>query len=521
MGFSNPLLKIAGIAVASVAIVSALGAAFWLRYAGKDKPAEGAAEQAGAIKLVGSDGLELPARTVDILGIKVAPVQQSTQPRKLDLAGSLGIDTDRLARVHTRFAGEVMQLSEVPDESSSGETKFRPLGFGDKVEKNQLMAVIWSKDLGEKKSELVGAISMQRLHEETLKRLEKYANSVPERTIREAQIAVEQDIVAIERARRTLRSWMLTEDEIKAIEAEAERIWERHGKRLPQDEKDWARVEIRAPFAGTILERNIAPRDIVDTTADLFKVADLTQLRVWANVYEEDLPGVQALSLPFPWHVRLKADPKSKALPGRAEKIGEIVDPNDHTARIMGRVQNRDGRLKAGQFITAIIDLPPDPNEVQVPAGALVEDGSESIVFVQPDKDKDIYVERHVQVARRTRDLVYIRSILKARPGAEATAKDVDDLVSELHTGQDQKKVEAIRKLRNIARNAEDPGVQKAAAEALAKEGQPTDKLEKKGRSTAAHRDVQPLKANERVVISGAIELKAELDAQRATKSAK
>jgi cobalt-zinc-cadmium efflux system membrane fusion protein len=517
MGLTNPLLKAAGIAVLAVAIVSALGAAFWLRY-GKDKEAEGPSERTEAIKLVGSDGLELPPRTIGILGVKVAPVQKSTQPRKLELAGSLGIDTDRLARVHTRFAGEVMQIGEVPDEASSGETKFRPLGFGDKVEKNQLMAVLWSKDLGEKKSELVGAISMQRLHEETLKRLEKFANSVPERTIREAQIAVEQDIVAVERARRTLRSWMLTEDEIKAIEAEAERIWERHGKRLPQEEKDWARVEVRAPFAGTILERNIAVRDIVDTTADLFKVADLGQLRVWANVYEEELPAVQTLSLPFPWQVRLKADPKNRSLPGRAEKIGEIVDPSDHTARVMGRVQNRDGRLKAGQFITATIDLPPDPNEVQVPAGALVEDGSESIVFVQPDKDKNIFVERHVQVARRTRELVYIRSVLKPKPGAEATAKDVDDLVNELQTGHDQKKVEALRKLRNIARNAEDPSVQKAAAQALAKEGQPASKLEKKPHDTV---HVQPLKAGERVVIAGAVELKAELDDQRSAKTGK
>jgi membrane fusion protein, heavy metal efflux system len=455
MRFNNPLLKITGIAAVAVAIVSALGAAFWLRYTGKDKDAEAGADRAEAVKLVGSDGLELPAETVKILGVKVASVEKSTQPRKLELAGTLGLDTNLLARVHTRFAGEIMQITDVPDESSTGETKFRPLDFGDKVEKNQLMAVVWSKDLGEKKSELVGAISQQRLHEETLRRLEKYRDSVTERSIREAQIAVEQDIVAVERARRTLRSWMLSEDEIKAIAAEAEKIWEKHGKRLPQDDKDWARVEVRAPFAGVVLERNIAPRDIVDTTADLFKVADLSQLRVWANVYEEDLPAVQTLSLPFAWQVRLKADPRNRALPGRADKIGEIVDPSDHTARIMGRVQNRDGHLKAGQFITATIDLPPDAGEVQVPAGALVEDGSESVVFVQPEAGKDVFVQRHVQVARRTRDVVFVRSVLK--PGKKKTA----------------------------------------------------------------NQDVQPLHADERVVISGAVELKAKLDELRAAKTEK
>jgi cobalt-zinc-cadmium efflux system membrane fusion protein len=507
------LLKLVCIGAVAVAIVSALGAAFWLRYAGKDKGAEEGADRAEGVKLVGNDGLELPPETVKILGVKVATVKTSTQPRKLELAGSLGLDTNLLARVHTRFAGEVMQVIDVPDESSTGETKFRPLDFGDRVEKNQLMAVVWSKDLGEKKSELVGAISQQRLHEETLKRLEKFADSVPERTIREAQIAVEQDIVAVERARRTLRSWLLTEDEIKAIETQAERIWERHGKRLPREDKDWARVEVRAPFASVILERNIAVRDIVDTTADLFKVADLSQLRVWANVYEEDLPGVQALTLPFPWAVRLKADSKNMALPGRADKIGEIVDPSDHTARIMGRVQNRDGRLKAGQFITATIDLPPDPNEVEVPAGALVEDGSESVVFVQPQEGKDVFVQRHVQVARRTRDLVYIRSVLKPRPGSDATAKDVEALVNDMPGDQGPKRVEVIAKLCHIAENAKDPSAQKAAADALAREGLAVNNPPAK--------EVQPLKAHERVVISGAVELKAKLDELRAAKTDK
>jgi cobalt-zinc-cadmium efflux system membrane fusion protein len=444
-------------------LISAGGAAFWLRLTGKDKGSDDSGNQASAVKLVGNDSLELPAETVKILGVEAVPAQKSTQPRKLELAGSLGLDTNLLARVHTRFAGEVMQIENVPDEASTSETKYRPLDFGDKVEKGQLLAVIWSKDLGEKKSELVGAIAQRHLHEETLKRLEKFPESVTERSIREAKIAVEADIIAVERARRTLRSWLLSDDEIKAIEAEAERIWERRGKRVPLEEKDWARVEVRAPFSGVILERNIAPRDIVDTSADLFKIADLSQLRVWANVYEEDLPAVQALNLPFPWKVKLKADPNGKALDGRADKIGEIVDPNDHTARIMGRVQNKDGRMKAGQFITATIDLPPDPHEVQVPAGALVEDGSESVVFVQTDPKKDIYTQRHVQVARRTHKVVYIRSVLIPEKKGE-------------HAGQN---------------------------------------------TPSPNKNVQPLLPDERVVIKGAVELKAKLDELRAAKPEK
>jgi cobalt-zinc-cadmium efflux system membrane fusion protein len=406
-----------GLVTLGLILAAAASAAIWSHYFGNKQTPEPAGDPLQSVKLIGKDTLEIQPAPARMLGITIAKAEQADRSRSLELQGSLGLDTNLLARVHTRFPGEIMEIGQIQvqdiDDTGEARTFSRPLDFGDTVEKNQLIAVLWSKDLGEKKSELVSAIAQLRLHEDTLKRLEKYRESVPERTLREAQIAVEADIIAVERARRTLRSWMLTREEIQAIEKEADRIWEHKEKRVPLEEKDWARVEIRAPFAGTILERNIAPRDIVDTSADLFKVADLSHLRVWANVYEEDLPALQSLPLPVSWTVRLKADPRGRALPGRVDKIGEIVDPNDHTARVMGRVQNKDGRMKAGQFITATIDLPPDPQEVQIPAGALVEDGSESVVFVQPDAGKDLFTQRHVQVARRTRDLVFVRSVLK------------------------------------------------------------------------------------------------------------
>ena len=34
--------------------------------------------------------------------------------------------------------------------------------------------------------------------------------------------------------------------------------------------------------------------------------------------------------------------------------------------------------MRAGQFITAPVELPPDPGEVEIPIAALVEDGQES-----------------------------------------------------------------------------------------------------------------------------------------------
>jgi membrane fusion protein, heavy metal efflux system len=66
--------------------------------------------------------------------------------------------------------------------------------------------------------------------------------------------------------------------------------------------------------------------------------------------------------------------------------------------------------LRAGQFVTANVELLPPKNVVEVPTSALVEDGKESIVFVQADPGKPIYTMRRVNVTNRFADSVYIRS---------------------------------------------------------------------------------------------------------------
>src|SRR5262249_46004660 len=159
-------------------------------------------------------------------------------------------------------------------------------------------------------------------------------------------------VVAVARAEATLRTWRVSEAEMDAVAAEAARLGKQDGRPDPNTVRRWARVELRAPIAGTILEKNIAVGDIVDTSTDLFKIADLTRLCVWAHAYEDDLPGLLALPKPIRWTVRLKADPQGAAVTGVIDKIGDLIDPNQHTALVLGRVENFDERMRAGQFIT-------------------------------------------------------------------------------------------------------------------------------------------------------------------------
>ncbi len=383
---------------------------------------EVAASQANAPRpvRVGPDSLEIPPEVVRSLDVRTAPAVAATRPRPLSpFTGVLALDSDRLARVHTRFAGEVVALgtpagSETTDLPAAGSTGDRPLAVGDTVRKGQLLAVVWSKDLGEKKSELIDGLSKlkyDRMQYDLIKSLfEKGAK--PEQAVRDADLAIQGDLNAVAKAERTLRSWRLTDAEIAVVRQEAERLVGLSAAK-PSDahvsDPGWARVEVRSPLDGAIMEKNVNFGDVVDTTADLFKVADRNRLAVWVHVFEEDLPKLEDPKLPhpLPWTVRVPAMP-GVSFAGHLERIGDSIDTNQHTALAVGHVENPNGLLKAGQFVTATVELPPAADEVEVPATALVEDGRESIVFVQPDPDKLRFTRRHVQVLRRLHDVVYL-----------------------------------------------------------------------------------------------------------------
>ncbi|HJZ53714.1 MAG TPA: efflux RND transporter periplasmic adaptor subunit, partial [Gemmataceae bacterium] len=365
------------------------------------------------LRRVGPDNVVVPPSVAQNMGLQTAVVGERVRPMRLPpLQGTLALDPDCLARVHSRFPGEVMSVGA--DEIATAlPTSPR---VGDPVHKGDLLAVVWSKDLGEKKSELVDALSKLRADEALLRRLREGERdgSVPARSIWDAERAVEGDRVAVDRAERTLRAWRLTDGEIAAVRAEADRLSSPDAKRI--DPAAWARVEVRAPQDGVILEKNVAVGDIVDTSADLFRVGDLSHLVVWAHVYEEDLPLLQSLPQPTRWTVTLPSRP-GVAFPGTLDQIRPVIDLNQHTALVTGRVDNPDGSLKVGQFVTVSVELPPPPGEVELPADAVVEDGRESVVFVQPDPGELKFRRTPLQVTRRFRDGVCVRADGGVKPG--------------------------------------------------------------------------------------------------------
>ncbi len=373
------------------------------------------AKEALAVELVAGtpNSLLVPEEVRKSLGIRkgnveqIAVAEKPTRTRPLVMPGSTALDPARLIRLRVRFApAEVVEIGKIDDpHSSPGSTaqRRRELQAGDPVKKGDLLAVLSSVDVGNKKNDLFDALSQLRLDEEVLKRAEARSAAVPEVFLLNARRNVEADINAVNRAENTLKTWAIPEEDIQAVRNEVKKGAAAEDKHAGEKDrlKQWARVKLTAPDDGFIIEQNVALHEtVVDNTTNLFQIAKVDPLIVLAAVPEDDLPALQALKNHthdfIEWTVRTVGSPP---IGGLVDDIGYLIDPNQHTAVVRGHIPNPSGLLRAGQFVTATVELLPPKNVVEVPIGAVVEDGKDSIVFVQTDPE-----EAHLHDAPRASD---------------------------------------------------------------------------------------------------------------------
>ncbi len=430
-GARPALRKPVGIVVIALAVLLLV---FWAYAAGKLPWMKSDADKSGPppneaaqVKLVKGrpNSLLVPEEVRKSLGIlkggreqiAVAGIPARNVP--LVMPGSTEIDPSRLIRVRVRFApAEVVEIGKTDDTHvSPGRERpaRRDLQAGDVVRKGDLLAVLYSVDLGNKKNDLFDALSQLRLDQEVLKRAENHAEVVPEVFLLNAQRNVQSDLNAVNRAENTLKTWTVPDDEIQAVRDEVKSVTNEIDRRAKANErlKQWARVELRAPDDGVIIEQNVALHEtVVDNTTNLIQIAKVDPLIVLASVPEDDLPSLQELKLHthnnMQWTVRTVG---SRPIIGFIDDIGYLIDPNQHTAVVRGHIPNADGTLRAGQFVTATVDLLPPKNVVEVPISALVEDGKDSIVFVQTNPKEPVYTLRRVEVTNRFDRTAYVRSV--------------------------------------------------------------------------------------------------------------
>ncbi|MET0499325.1 MAG: efflux RND transporter periplasmic adaptor subunit [Steroidobacteraceae bacterium] len=189
---------------------------------------------------------------------------------------------------------------------------------------------------------------------------------------------------------------------------------------------------IRAPFAGRVGLRNISVGSLVSPGTVITTLDDTSIIKVDFSVPEVFLATLKE---------GLVIAAKSSAYPqtqfnGKVTSIDSRLDPVSRAVLVRAHIDNRDGRLKPGMFMTVKLTRSESP-ALMIPEQALVPEGDRKFVFAVRD-GKAIRSEVHTGRRRPGEveilggvaegDVVVIEGTQKVRDGVPVQAQAAESI---------------------------------------------------------------------------------------------
>lgn len=320
--------------------------------------AGGSDPEADSYRLVAPDTLEASSRTARVAGIRAISLEPRDMPVTLALTGRTGLNMENVAHVHAQFGGKV---TEVKPELGA-QVKGPDVPGGPTV-----LCVIESTDLANAKASYLQAQVQLKLDKENLGRTKELVKStvLADKFLLDAESAVTKDVAVLEAARQQLLVFGLTQKEIDQINTQQGR-----------QRMDYV---ITSPRSGVIAEKGVSGGEIADPTLNLFTIADTSTLWVWGDVYERDL---RLVKVGDPVKAIFTSEP-DHPLECKIDWISPVLDPNTHSIRIRGVLDNKSGHLLADMYGTLLVTVDSGRNAVVVPAECIVRQGTDSFAFVE------------------------------------------------------------------------------------------------------------------------------------------
>jgi membrane fusion protein, heavy metal efflux system len=307
-------------------------------------------EKAAKLKPGEGTKVRLPAAdSATLVGVETAQATVGTVSGGVDCYAELAFDQNKLAQIAAPVGG-IVQTVEAD--------------LGSKVEERLCVAKLWSATIAE-------AMAKAVLTHQTLER---------ERKLRAERVTSEKDLQQAEAEHRAAcqqaRTLGFSEEDID---------------RLAGKPNEPVYLEVRAPFAGEIVERTAVRGALVEAGKPLFTVADRSVMWAMLNIPEAALGRVK---LGQKVELRVESLP-GKTFTGKLTWIAAEVDEKSRMARARAEVPNPDGVLKAKMFARARILIAGTGTAVVVPASAIYALEGKPFVFVK--LADDLYETRAVR----------------------------------------------------------------------------------------------------------------------------
>src|SRR3989338_5296322 len=147
---------------------------------------------------------------------------------------------------------------------------------------------------------------------------------------------------------------------------------------------------IRAPKAGTIVERDITVGQIINENQRLFHGYDLTKVWASADIYERDRTKVSQNQKAI---VFVDGIP-DKTFTGNISYIGSVIQSETRTLPVKALLDNKENILSPGAFIQLHISTGKKKNSIVIPRTALVEIDKEDEHSHEAESENHEHVKR-------------------------------------------------------------------------------------------------------------------------------
>ncbi len=276
--------------------------------------------------------------TVQNIGVRTARAERRTLSHVIRTVGRVDYDEQRLTRLHPKTDGWIKELFVY----RTGET----------VDIDTIMLGIYSPQLVSSQQEYLLALKNKAALEQS-----------PYPDIRQGA----EELVTISRQRLTL----LDVSEHQIIE-------------LEETGKIKESLHIHSPFKGTVLNVGVRKGQYVTPQTELYRIADLTSVWVYVDVYEYELPWVRAGD---------EAVMEVRGVPGRpfAGKVAYVypyMEKRSRTVKVRLEFDNADLALKPDMFANVALRSERSIDAVVIPEQAIIRSGTSDRVFVVREPGK-------------------------------------------------------------------------------------------------------------------------------------
>jgi cobalt-zinc-cadmium efflux system membrane fusion protein len=248
---------------------------------------------------------------------------------------------------------------------------------GQRVARGEVLAEIQSQELGKIRGEYRDALARVELSRKTLERKRALAEDriAPLREVQEAEASLRSAEASLEAARSALQAMGTG----------------------PAEVEEGSALRLRAPIAGTVLERNLAQGQVVEAAQPLVRLGDLSRLWLVAHAPERDAVRVASGSQA---RVAIPAFP-GQSFTARVQVVGSQVEVGSRTIPVRLEVANPGAKLRPGMSATVWLPVGEGADVIAVPAAALQRLDDKWCVFV-PQKEEGVF---EVRTVGRGRDL--------------------------------------------------------------------------------------------------------------------